>query len=65
MPIPYPIYNVYNGLLEEHSDSIKFINPFKYEIVVGIKLIDESEKGIFKLMAHGKTRFQIDSNGIL
>ena len=65
MPVPFPTYKVYNGLLEEHSDSVKFRNPFKYEIVVGVKLIDESEKGIFKIQAHGKTKFHIDSNGIL
>ena len=40
MPVPYPPYNVYNGLYEEHSDSVKFRNPFKYEIVVGIKLVE-------------------------
>lgn len=42
MPIPFNTYSVYNGLYEEHSDSIKFRNPFKYEIVVGVKLVDES-----------------------
>lgn len=65
MPVPFSTYTVYNGLYEEHSDSVKFRNPFKYEIVVGIKLIDESEKNIFKLMSHGKTKFQLDPNGIL
>jgi len=29
-PVPFPYYTVYNGLLEEHSDSVKFRNPFKY-----------------------------------
>jgi len=41
MPVPFPVYHVYNGLNEEHSDSIKFRNPFKYEIVVGVKLLEE------------------------
>lgn len=65
MPIPFNTYSVYNGLFEEHSDSVKFRNPFKYEIVVGIKLVDQSQKNIFKLMNHGKTKFQLDPNGIL
>lgn len=65
MPVPSPSQNVYNQLYEEHSDSIKFRNPFKYEIVVGVKLVEESDKNIFKIMSHGKTKFQIDMGGIL
>lgn len=38
-PIPFEPKLVYNGLFEEHSDSVKFKNPFKYEIMIGIKLI--------------------------
>ena len=65
MPVPFPPQNVYNGLYEQHSDSIKFRNPFKYEIVVGVKLVEESDPHIFKIMAHGKTKFQIDMGGVL
>jgi hypothetical protein len=57
MPIPFNIYTVYNGLFTDHSDTVKFRNPFKYDIVVGVKLSHESDGNIFKLLSHGKTRF--------
>lgn len=62
-PVPFPYYTVYNGLMEEHSDSVKFRNPFKYEIAVGIKLIPNTptDESSFKLLNSLKTRFEIDS----
>ena len=38
-PVPFPYYTVFNGLQEEHSDSVKFRNPFKYDITVGVKML--------------------------
>lgn len=56
-PIPFEPKVVYNGIFEEHSDSIKFRNPFKYEIQVGVKLIPNSPKDdkIFKFLNLPKT----------
>ena len=42
MPIPFNTHYVYNGLKEENSENVRFRNPFKYDIVVGVKLVDES-----------------------
>jgi hypothetical protein len=64
-PVPFSTYKVYNGLNEEHSDSIKFKNPFKYGIVVGVKLVDESEKGVFRMMNQGKSKLSIEAHGVL
>ena len=33
--------------------------------MVGVKLVDESENDIFTLLNHGKTKFELDGNGIL
>jgi hypothetical protein len=66
-PIPFPSHTVYNGLFEEHSDAVKFKNPFKYEITVGVKLIANStiDEKVFKLLNNSKNKFNIDSFGIL
>lgn len=46
---------------------MKFRNPFKYEIMIGIKLIPKSAKdaNIFKLLNMTKTKFSIESFGVL
>ena len=66
-PVPFEPKVVYNGIFEEHSDSIKFRNPFKYEIMIGIKLVAKSQKdtNIFKLLNMTKTKFTIESFGVL
>ncbi len=67
-PVPFEPKVVYNGIFEEHSDSIKFRNPFKYEIQVGVKLVPHSVKdqNIFKLLNLSKAnKFTIESFGVL
>lgn len=44
-PVPFPPFIVYNGLMEEHSDSVKFRNPFKYDITVGVKMLYSNSAG--------------------
>jgi hypothetical protein len=60
-PVPFEPKLVYNGVFEEHSDSVKFRNPFKYEIMIGIKLVPKSPKdtNIFKLLNLSKSKFSI------
>lgn len=62
-PVPFPAYTVLNGLMEEHSDSVKFRNPFKYDIAVGVKMVfscKEDEK-VFRLLNTSKSKFDIES----
>ena len=58
-PVPFEPKTVYNGMFEEHSDSLKFKNPFKYEIMIGLKLIPKTSKdlNIFKLLNSHKNKF--------
>jgi hypothetical protein len=58
-PVPFPPYVVYNGLLEEHSDSVKFRNPFKYDITVGVKLVcpTTADERVFRLLNTSKSKF--------
>ena len=60
-PVPFPYYTVYNGLMEEHSDSVKFRNPFKYDIAVGVKMVygGVSEEKMFRLLNTSKNKFDI------
>lgn len=66
-PVPFPAYIVYNGLLEEHSDSVKFRNPFKYDITVGVKLLynTTADEKVFRLLNNSKNKFEIESFSIL
>lgn len=66
-PVPFPPYIVYNGLMEEHSDSVKFRNPFKYDITVGVKMIYVTSAGekVFRLLNTSKSKFEIESFSIL
>lgn len=66
-PVPFPPFIVYNGLLEEHSDSVKFRNPFKYDITVGVKMIysTTSDEKVFRLLNTSKSKFEIESFSIL
>jgi hypothetical protein len=60
-PVPFPPFIVYNGLMEEHSDSVKFRNPFKYDITVGVKMIYLASAGekVFRLLNTSKSKFEI------
>jgi hypothetical protein len=62
-PVPFPPYTVYNGLMEEHSDSVKFRNPFKYDISVGVKMLSSGphEEKVFRLLNTVKSKFDIES----
>ena len=66
-PVPFAPYLVYNGLLEEHSDSIKFRNPFKYDITVGVKILYPStaDQKVFRLLNTSKPKFDIESFSVL
>lgn len=66
-PVPFTPFTVFNGLQEEHSDSVKFRNPFKYEITVGVKLIPSGsqDEKVFRLLNSLKNKFEIDSFGTL
>lgn len=66
-PVPFNPLIVYNGLLEEHSDSVKFRNPFKYDITVGVKILFNSaaDEKVFRLLNTTKSKFEIESFSIL
>ena len=53
--------------MEEHSDSIKFRNPFKYDITVGVKILypTTSDEKVFRLLNTSKPKFEIESFSIL
>jgi hypothetical protein len=62
-PVPFPPYVVFNGLMEEHSDSVKFRNPFKYDIAVGVKMLHSGpgDEQVFRLLNNSKAKFDIES----
>jgi len=62
-PVPFPHYTVLNGLMEEHSDSVKFRNPFKYDIAVGVKMLynSKADEKVFRLLNTSKSKFDIES----
>lgn len=60
-PVPFQPYIVYNGLMDEHSDSVKFRNPFKYDIAVGVKMVygAQGDEQVFRLLNNSKSKFDI------
>ncbi len=62
-PVPFTPYTVLNGLMEDHSDSVKFRNPFKYDIAVGVKMIygQPGDEQVFRLLNNSKAKFDIES----
>ena len=60
-PVPFAPYTVLNGLMEEHSDSVKFRNPFKYDIAVGVKMVynNQADEQVFRLLNNSKSKFDI------
>ena len=49
--------------MEEHSDSVKFRNPFKYDIAVGVKMLynSKADEKVFRLLNTSKSKFDIES----